>query len=167
MRLAEHYGAPHISTGDMLRAAAAEGSDIGMRAKAIMDAGSLMPDDVMMEVVADRLAHADARAGGFLLDGFPRTIGQAEALLGLATVDAAVNLDVPELVVRERMLGRARADDTPEAIDNRLGIYVAETMPVVQWFDEHGLLLTVDGLGTEDEVFDRLVVAIDAGLAAT
>jgi len=165
VRLAEHYGAPHISTGDMLRAAAAEGSDIGLRAKAIMDAGSLMPDDVMMEVVADRLQHEDAKIGGFLLDGFPRTIGQAEALLDLTGIDAAVNLDVPESVVRERMLGRGRDDDTPEAIDNRLAIYAAETLPVVEWFEEQGLLLTVDGFGTEDEVFDRLVAAIDADLA--
>jgi adenylate kinase len=107
-RLAAHYGIPHISTGDMLRAAAASGSEFGLRVKAIMDEGSLVPDDVMEGVVAERLAQPDARAG-FLLDGYPRTPGQAEYLQGLLApegVKLAINLEVPEDVVVERITGR-------------------------------------------------------------
>lgn len=164
--LAEHYGAAHISTGDMLRAAVAEGTELGRKAKAIMDDGSLLPDDLILGLVEERLAKPDVVAGGFLLDGFPRTVGQAEALLGTTPIDAAVDLDVPEDVVRERMLGRGRADDTPEAIDTRLALYAAETMPVLEVFEGRGLLVSVDGVGSPDEVTRRLVDAIDAQLAA-
>lgn len=107
-RLAGRYGIPHISTGDMLRAAAASGSDFGRRVKEIMDAGSLVPDDVMEGVVAERLAQPDA-ASGFLLDGYPRTPGQAEFLQRLLApegVSLAIDLDVPEDVVVERITGR-------------------------------------------------------------
>ena len=107
-RLAAHYGIPHISTGDMLRAAAASGSEFGLRVKAIMDEGSLVPDEVMEGVVAERLAQPDAQPG-FLLDGYPRTPGQAEYLQGLLApqgVALAINLEVPEDVVVERITGR-------------------------------------------------------------
>ena len=163
--LAEHYGAPHISTGDMLRAAVAEGSEVGLRAKALMDAGQLLPDEVILDVVRDRLAQPDVVEHGFLLDGFPRTVGQADALLGMTTVDAAVDIDVPEDVVRERMLGRGREDDTPEAIDQRLAAYATETVPTIDRFAAEGLLLRVDGLGSVEEVTARLVAAIDGRLA--
>lgn len=162
--LAEHYGAVHISTGDMLRAAVAEGTELGLQAKALMDAGNLLPDELILGMVEERLAKPDVVGGGFLLDGFPRTVGQAEALVGLTTVDAAIDLDVPEGVVRERMLGRGREDDTPEAIDKRLALYMAETVPVIEWFGEQGLLLTVDGLGTPEEISARLIAAIDERL---
>jgi adenylate kinase len=161
-RLAEHYGAPHISTGDMLREAAEAGTPIGLEARAYMEAGNLLPDEVMLRVIEERLAQADVQANGFLLDGFPRTLGQAEALVGLTPIDVAVNLDVPEDVVLERMLGRGRSDDTPELIRTRLAAYAAETVPAIEWFDHKGLLVTVDGLGTPDEVAVRLVEAIDA-----
>lgn len=108
VRLAEHYDIPHISTGDMLRAAAASGSEFGQQVKAIMDAGSLVSDDVMEGVVAERLAQPDA-AAGFLLDGYPRTPGQAEYLQGLLApqgVSLAINLEVPEDVVVDRITGR-------------------------------------------------------------
>lgn len=163
--LSEHYGAPHISTGDMLRAAVAEGSEVGRRAQSYMDAGKLLPDEVMLDVVRDRLAHDDVVEHGFLLDGFPRTVGQAEALLDMTTVDAAVDIDVPVEVVRERMLGRGRDDDTPEVIDQRLAAYEAETVPAIERFAAHGLLERVDGLGTPDEVTARLVAAIDGRVA--
>lgn len=163
--LAEHYGAVHISTGDMLRAAVAEGTELGRRAKVLMDAGELLPDELILGLVEERLAKPDVAEGGFLLDGFPRTVGQAEALLSFATVDAAVDLDVPEDVVRERMLGRGRPDDTPEAIDTRLALYAAETMPVLDVFAGRGLLVTVGGVGTPEEITARLVAAIDERLA--
>jgi adenylate kinase len=164
--LASHYGAPHISTGDMLREAAAAGTPIGLEAKRFMDDGQLLPDEVMFGVIEERFAQDDIVANGFLLDGFPRTLGQAEALVALTPIDVAVNLDVAEDVVMERMLGRGRADDTPEVIRTRLDAYLAETVPVIDWFDAKGMLVTVDGLGEPDEITARLVAAIDARMSA-
>ena len=194
-RLSEHYGAPHISTGDMLRAAVANESPVGLRAKGFMDAGQLVPDDVMLGVVEERLAQPDAAAHGFLLDGYPRTVVQAEALLGSVEVDLAVDIDVPEPVVLERISSRRvcsscgriystaeppssdwtcdtcggevvqRADDTPEAVARRLAAYASETQPTIDVFESRGLLVRVDGLGTPDEVTERLLGALDARLA--
>lgn len=164
VKLAEHYGAPHISTGDMLRQAAAAGTPIGLEAKTYIDDGKLMPDEIMLNVVQERFAQADVVEHGFLLDGFPRTLVQAEALVGLTDIDAAVNIDVPEDVVLERMMGRGRTDDTPEGIANRLAAYKRETVPAIEWFDAKGLLETVDGLGSPDEVTARLIAAIDGRL---
>jgi adenylate kinase len=167
VRLAERYEVPHISTGDMLRAAVAEGTAFGRRADECMAAGNLVPDEVMIGVVRERLAKPDAVAHGFLLDGFPRTLAQAEELLGIIGtdgIDAAINLDVPLDVVTERMRGRGRADDTDDAIARRLELYEQETSPVLDWFDHKGLLINVDGVGSEDEVFERLIAAIEARL---
>lgn len=109
VRLSRHYVVPHVSTGDMLRAAVKEGSELGRKARAIMDDGGLVPDDVMIGIVADRLARDDSRIRGYVLDGFPRTVGQAEAL-GRVTADlplqAAIDLDVPEEVVLRRIADR-------------------------------------------------------------
>jgi adenylate kinase len=162
--LSTHYGTPHISTGDMLRAAVAEGTELGLAAKAIMDQGGLVPDDIILGVVEQRLASPDVEASGFLLDGFPRTVAQAEALLDTVSVDAAIDLVVPEDVVRQRMLERGREDDTPEAIDKRLELYATETEPVIGYFAERQLLVSVDGLGTPEQVTARLVEAIDGRL---
>jgi adenylate kinase len=162
--LSEHYGAPHISTGEMLRAAVAAGSEIGVRAKKYMDAGALVPDDVLLGAVEERLVQPDAATHGFLLDGFPRTRVQAEALVAVTPVDVAVDIQVPEDVVIERMLGRGREDDTPEAIRARLDAYVEQTVPVIEWFADKGLLVEVGGVGGLDEVRDRLIAAIDARL---
>lgn len=164
VRLAEHYGAPHISTGDMLRAAVAEGTEFGRKASEIMNRGDLVPDEVMVGVVEERLAKDDARTNGFLLDGFPRTVSQAESLAELTGDDglhAVVNIDVPLDEVRTRMKSRGRDDDTDEAIDRRLELYERETSPLIAFYDERGLMVHVDGFGTMDEVFDRLVEAID------
>lgn len=164
VRLAEHYGAPHVSTGDMFRAAVAEETELGLAAKAIMDRGDLVTDDITIGIVRERLAKPDAVEHGFLLDGFPRTVAQAEALEALtadAPLHAVVNIDVPLDEVRERMRQRGRADDTDEAIDRRLELYERETQPLLAFYEERDLLLVVDGLGTMDEVFDRLVAAID------
>jgi adenylate kinase len=164
VRLADQCGVPHISTGDMLRAAVEEGTEFGRKADEYMSAGNLVPDDVMIGVVRERLAKPDAVDHGFLLDGFPRTQGQAEELLGItgaSGIDAAINLDVPLDVVTDRMKARGRADDTEEAIARRLELYELETAPVLEWFDDKGLLVTVDGVGSEDEVFERLLSAID------
>jgi adenylate kinase len=167
IRLSAHYGAPHISTGDMLRAAVSEGTEFGRKADEYMSQGNLVPDDVMIGVVRERLAKPDAVERGFLLDGFPRTLGQAEALLditGMDGLEVVIDLDVPVDVVTERMKGRGRADDTEEAITRRLALYEKETSPVLAWFEAKGKLVTVDGVGAEDEVFARLQAAIDQRL---
>jgi adenylate kinase len=191
-KLCDHYGAPHVSTGDMLRDAVAEGTDFGRKAKEYLESGQLLPDDIMLGVIEDRLHKPDAITDGFLLDGFPRTVGQAEALLGFADIDLAINLEVPEELVLSRISERRvckqcghiyssgdpsavaavceicggevvqREDDTPAAISARLQTYTAKTLQAVRWFDDQGLLMTVDGVGTPDEVFGRLVSAIDS-----
>jgi adenylate kinase len=194
--LAKQYGAPHISTGDMLREAVAEGTEFGSQAQAYLDSGSLLPDEIMMGIITERFAHADVRANGFLLDGFPRTVGQAEALLAITDVDLAVNIEVPREVVLERLSSRRvckncnaiystaepptspwtcdvcggevvqRADDTPEAIGRRLEAYERDTVPAIDLFETRGLLVTIDGLGRPEDVTDRIVAAIDARVSA-
>jgi adenylate kinase len=162
--LVDHYGAVHVSTGDMLRDAVAEGTEFGRKAKEYMDAGNLLPDDIIVGVVEERLSRDDVTEGGFILDGFPRTLAQAEALwdvLGERGIDLAVDLDVPLDVVKERMLGRGRDDDNAEAIARRLEIYEEQTVPAINWFDDRGVLVRVDGQGTPDEVAERLIAAID------
>jgi len=193
VRLARHYGIPHISTGDMLRAAAASGSEFGLQVKAIMDSGSLVSDEVMEGVVRERLAQPDA-AAGFLLDGYPRTPGQAEFLngiLGPGGVDVAINLEVAEDVVVDRITRRRvctacgttyavgdpsadsgtcaacggtvvqRDDDTEDAVRKRLALYATQTEPLLAWFEERGKLVTVDGVGAPDDIAAALVAAID------
>jgi adenylate kinase len=160
-KLSAHLGVPHISTGDMLRAAVEEGTEVGRTAETYLKGGHLVPDDVMADVVAERLDKEDAQQG-FLLDGFPRTLPQAEALLEIldGSVDVVVNLDVPVPVVRQRMIERNREDDTPEAIDTRLAAYEADTIPVMELFQQRGELVVVDGEGGIDEIFARLSTAL-------
>lgn len=164
-RLVERYGVVHISTGDMLRAERAANSELGQKAGAIMDAGGLVGDDIMIPVAQNRIAEGDVVASGFVLDGFPRTVDQAEGLfaaLGDDGLHAVINLDVPLDEVTVRMKARARADDTEDAIAQRLALYEKETKPVLDWFEGQGLLVTVDGLGTEEEVTARLFDSIDS-----
>ncbi len=163
IRIAETYGVVHISTGDMLRAAVAEGTELGLKAKSIMDAGDLVPDSVINGIVEERLLKQDVRSCGFLLDGFPRTVGQADALLSYAEDDLrlALNLDVSIDEVMARMLARGRDDDTAEAITRRLDLYETETAPLLDWFAERGILKIVDGNGTEGDVFGRLTAVIE------
>jgi adenylate kinase len=162
--LVDHYGIPHISTGDMLREAVAEGTEFGLQAKAIMDRGDLVSDDIIVGVVEERLAKEDA-AAGYLLDGFPRTVGQAEALADIAAPRVVVNLDVPTELVLGRMLLRGRADDTEEAISRRLELYEEQTAPLVAYYDGLGILVAVDGVGDVQEVFARVTKTIDAAIA--
>jgi adenylate kinase len=164
--LHDHYGAVHISTGDMLRDAVAARTELGLEAGEYLTSGELVPDDVMVGIVEERIAQPDA-ARGFILDGFPRTIPQAQALLehtGPEGIHVAVDLDVPLDIVKERMLGRGRDDDTESAIVRRLELYEEETIPTIRWFEEQGRLITVDGVGTPEEVSQRLVKAIDAAV---
>ena len=165
-RLMESFGPVHVSTGDMLRAAVATGTEFGRQAEAIMDAGELVPDEVMNGIVAERLSDDDVVERGVLLDGYPRTPAQAQALQEALDsagthLDLALNLEVPIEEATRRMLDRARADDTEEAILRRLALYETETAPLVAWFEKRSLLITVDGLGSEDEVFQRLRRAVE------
>ena len=168
-RLVEAYSPIHVSTGDMLRAAVADGTELGRRAGALMDAGDLVGDDLINGIVAERLARSDVAEHGFLLDGYPRTPDQATAMEGFlseagTTLDGAVILEVPVDEVTARMLARGRVDDTEEAIRRRLDLYESETAPLLAWFADRGLLEVVDGMGDEDVVFGRLSTVIDARL---
>lgn len=194
VRIARHYGVPHISTGDMFREAASSGAPFGLRAKEYMTRGELVPDDVVIGVVAERLAKDDAVVAGFILDGFPRTRVQAEELqrlLGPDGLDAAIDIDVPTQVVVERISGRRvcatcgatyhvtappkvnwtcdkdggdvvqREDDTSEAVKRRLELYERDTRPLLDFYDGLGLLVTVDGDGDPDGVFQRILDAVE------
>lgn len=156
------YGIVQLSTGDMLRAAAAAGSTVGLRAKALMDRGDLVPDDIMIEIIDERLDRPEA-ANGFILDGFPRTVAQAEALERLLdekglSLDAVIEIVVDDERLQSRIenrireTGGARADDTVETLKRRLAVYHAQTAPVVEYYRKKGVLKTVDGMGTMDEV---------------
>jgi adenylate kinase len=150
---------PHISTGDMLRAAVAAGTPVGLKAKAVMDAGDLVPDDVIIEIVADRLREDDA-AKGFLLDGFPRTLAQAEALdkvlAEIGKLDAVIYFSCADETVVERIMGRAakegRQDDNPETVRSRLRVYDEQTAPLIDYYRQQGLLSEVSAEPTIDEV---------------
>ena len=170
--LVERHGIVQLSTGDMLRAAAAAGTPVGLRAKAIMDRGELVPDEVMVEIIAERIARPDC-AKGFILDGFPRTIAQAEALEELLEtrgirLDAVVEISVDEQMLFDRIEGRARetggarADDNAETLRKRLSVYRAQTAPLVDFYRRKGRLRTVDGMKTVEEV----AAAIDGALRA-
>lgn len=165
-RLARLMGVPHISTGVMLRQAVADGTDLGRRADAIMQAGDLVPDELVVAMVGERLAQDDARCG-YLLDGFPRNVSQAKALDDVleAPLDAVVQLDVPHEELMKRMLLRAeaegRADDTEEGITRRLEIYWQETAPLSDYYRDTGVVvLAVDALGGIDEVTGRVALAL-------
>lgn len=164
-RLCAAHSIPHISTGDMLRGAVAAGTAVGEVAKSYLDRGALVPDQVIADVVAERLTHEDC-AGGFLLDGFPRTLPQAEllgdALVGLTrSLDHVLLLDVPEDELQRRLTSRneGRSDDAPEVIAHRLEVYAQQTAPLKGYYAERGLLRTVNGLGTIDDVTERVLAA--------
>jgi adenylate kinase len=178
-RLVHHYGIVQLSTGEMLRAAVAAGTPVGLKAKDIMASGGLVPDDVVIGIISDRLDHADAK-NGFILDGFPRTVPQAEALDRLLKskhlkLDAVVELRVNESALLQRvenrvaeMRGRGedvRVDDTPEVLAKRLAGYRALTEPLIHYYSERRKLLTVDGMMTIEHVtrdIYRILAAIGA-----
>ena len=184
--LIERLGIPQISTGDTLRAAIRAGSDLGARARDFADAGKLVPDDLINAMVAERLRQPDCEAG-FLLDGFPRTVAQAEALDGMLgearrALDHVLLLDVADEVLLERVTGRRsdpetghvyhatfapppaeiahrliqRKDDTAEVFGRRLEEYRAKTAPLVPYYEERELLRHIDGIGTKEEIRDRI-----------
>ncbi|OLT11453.1 adenylate kinase [Pseudonocardia sp. CNS-139] len=163
-RLAERLDVPHISTGDLFRANLSEETPLGQEAKRYMDAGDLVPDSVTVEMVRERLTHDDA-VKGFILDGFPRTISQADALSDLLTergedIDAVVEFKVPEEELVQRLLGRGRTDDTEDVIRRRQEVYREETAPLLDYYQDR--LVTVDAVGTVEEITDRVADALRA-----
>jgi adenylate kinase len=178
-RLIQRYGIVQLSTGEMLRAAVAAQTPVGLKAKDIMAGGGLVPDDIVIGIISDRLDHPDA-ASGFILDGFPRTVPQAEALDALLKrrhlkLDAVIELRVNESALLQRVENRAaetrargeevRVDDTPEVLVKRLASYRTLTEPLIHYYSERRKLLTVDGMMTIEHVtheIDRILAAIGA-----
>lgn len=168
-RIAASYGIPHVATGDMLREAMAAGTELGRRVKPIYDAGELVPDDLMIDLIRERSEQDDVE-DGFVLDGFPRTMAQAEALDDMLReierpITVVLQLDVPEEICVDRLSKRAaeegRVDDTPEAIRTRLALYRQETEPVIEHYRAQGNLVVVHGNRPVDEVFDEIQEALE------
>jgi adenylate kinase len=164
-RLVKTYEMAHLSTGDMLRAARDAKTEVGLKADKYMSVGALVPDDIIIAIIAERLAEPDCQKG-YLLDGFPRTIAQAEALDRMLAakgtpLDAVLELQVPEEELFRRLAGRGRADDTPEVIRQRLVAYRKQTEPLLAYYGRQGALKSIDGLGTVDEIFQRARTVLD------
>ncbi len=170
VRIAETFGIPVVSTGDIFRANIKGGTELGQKVTAILDRGDLVPDELTGEIVRDRLAQDDA-ANGFLLDGYPRNTAQVghleEFLAGRGeSLDAVILLDVPrdESISRLSLcaIEQGRSDDTEEAIAHRLDIYERETAPIIDVYSEKGIVDRIDGVGSLDEITERIVAALDA-----
>lgn len=168
-RLKEHLQVPHVSTGDLLRAEVKAGSALGLQAKEVMARGELVSDAILLGMLEDRLSRDDV-ANGFILDGYPRNLAQAAALDALLErigqpMDAAIQLEVDNELLIDRLAGRAqaegRSDDNPESVRKRLQVYDEQTAPVIGYYRDAGRLGVVDGVGTLDEVFDRIRAALD------
>ncbi len=184
-RVCAHLNIPQISTGDILRKAIKEQTKTGLEAKAFIDAGQLVPDEVVIAIVRERLAMPDC-ARGYILDGFPRTVPQAEALGAFATLDAVVNIDVSDAQLVDRLSGRRvclqcggtyhsstlnqrtdcaacghdlvqREDDRPETVLNRLAVYHKQTKPLIDFYTAQGIVKTIDGTQTPDACFDTIL----------
>jgi len=172
--LAERLRVPDIATGEMLRTAVVEGTPLGGKVKAVMEAGDLVPDDLMIALIRERIAAPDA-ADGFVLDGFPRTVDQALALERILngngkSVSVVVNLAVPETVLIDRLAGRSglehRSDDRRDTVLERLKVYHEKTEPLIDFYRQRGLLTEVDGIGTVPEITERLGSALRQGRPA-
>ena len=175
-RLVEKHGIVQLSTGEILRAAAASGSEIGQRAKALMDRGELVPDEVVVDIISDRIDEPDCKKG-FILDGFPRTVGQAEALDKLLAekglkLDGVIELEVQDDILVSRIEGRAseqaasgkaRADDNVETLKKRLAVYHKQTAPLLPYYREKGVLKSVDGMGDIETVAAQIDELVQAG----
>jgi adenylate kinase len=172
VRLAGEFGIVHISSGDVLRKAITDDTPLGKRLAGYVARGDLVPDDVLFELLVPIMERAAADTGGFIVDGFPRTLAQAERAyreIGIGRhlkLDAVVSLDVPDDVLVRRLLDRAqaqgRADDTLEVIQHRLAVYCAETHPLIDYFRERGILLPVDGNQSPDDVYADILVGLKA-----
>lgn len=191
VRVKEHYQIPHISTGDLFRAHIQNQTDLGKKVKAILDSGELVPDELTIEMVRQRLQEGDTEKG-FILDGFPRTIPQAEALAGFARIDAVLNFELSKASIVKRLSGRRiakqsgrvyhvlynppkvegkcdetgetliqREDDQPAAIENRLAVYERQTAPLIEHYSQKDALISIDAEPSADEVFAQVRNKID------
>ena len=174
-RLKADLGIAHISTGDLLRAAVKAGTPLGLRAKAVMDAGQLVSDEIVLAMLEERLAAPDTKAG-FILDGYPRNLAQADALDKLLKrigqpLDAVLKLNVPDADIVKRteirFKSEGRADDNPDTVRRRLEVYAEQTAPVADYYAQRGLLTEVNGVGTIEEIFARLLAALNTRSSAT
>jgi adenylate kinase len=164
-RVAARLGIPHVSTGEMFRDNVARGTDLGQKVEAIMAAGDYVPDEVTVAMLNDRIDEPDA-GEGFILDGFPRTETQVESLdnlLGGEGLDQVVVFEVDENELTDRLLSRGRADDTEETIRNRFKIYLEQTQPLIDVYDERGLTVRVNGIGDVEVVTERILDALGRG----
>lgn len=186
-RVIERLGVPQISTGELLRRAMKEGSETGVKARGYIESGALVPDEIVLDLVAERLAQPDCQ-NGYLLDGFPRTLNQAEALERVAQMDAVVNIQVPDEVIVKRLSGRRvcaacghtthvdlapdgvcpkcgkpltqRKDDDASAVANRLVVYAKQTQPLIEYYKKKGLLLSVDGCQEMNAVTEEILARL-------
>ncbi|MDD7458226.1 MAG: adenylate kinase [Clostridia bacterium] len=187
-KIATEYNIPHISTGDILRKNIKEQTELGKMAKSYIDQGQLVPDDVVVAIVEDRLKQDDAK-NGYLLDGFPRTIAQADALKKFTTVNYVLNLQVPFELIMDRITGRrmctcgesyhvstlngsnkckvcgkelyVRDDDKPETVENRLNVYNEQTKPLIEYYKKDGVVYDIDGSKAISEVYDEIKKVLD------
>jgi adenylate kinase len=164
-KIVARYELCHISTGDVLRGEVAEGTPLGLEAKKIMDAGQLVSDDIMLGMVRERLQKPDVE-GGFMLDGFPRTLAQAEGLDNILKLlgkplSGVLFFDVSYDEIMSRLLARKRADDNEETIRKRLEVYEAQTAPLIVHYRSQDKLCQVEGVGDPDEIFSRIVAELD------
>ena len=197
VRLAERFAVPHVATGDLLRFAVEWQTEIGKRAKSFMDDGELVPDEIVLELLRGRLSRGDT-SDGFVLDGFPRNVAQADALEGILnetshTLDTVVSLEVPDELIVQRLSSRwscascgrtfnrppdqggscpyddmklfQRTDDRPEVIRKRLTVFHEQTAPLIEYYEGRGLLAHVDGVGSLDEVEERIAKSLEAATA--
>lgn len=165
-RLVQTYKMAHLSTGDMLRAARDAKTEVGLKAEKFMSSGALVPDDIIVAIIAERLKSPDCEQG-YLLDGFPRTIAQAESLDSMLAkkktpLDVVLELQVPEDELFRRLAGRGRADDSPDVIRQRLAAYRKQTEPLLEYYGRRGSLKSINGLGTVDEIFERATKVLEA-----
>ena len=162
VRMAQQLGIPHISTGEMFRGHVSRGTALGKQVRVLMEAGEYVPDRITGEMLAERLTHSDT-SGGFILDGFPRTLPQArllDELLAETPLDAVVSLEVENEELMGRMLSRGRADDTPDTIRRRLEVYQVQTAPLLDFYASAGLIQAVDGSGDINQITERIMVTL-------
>ncbi len=189
-RISDAYALPHISTGDIFRENIKNGTPIGLEAKSYIDKGQLVPDEVTCKIVKERIAREDCKEG-YMLDGFPRTIAQAEALDKITSIDLVINIDVDFSLLLDRLCGRRvckdcgesyhvsrlngetkcsrcggelyqRKDDNPETVQSRLDVYSAQTAPLIEYYTKKGVLFNVNGNTTPEDVFEAVSKKLDA-----
>jgi adenylate kinase len=167
-RIASRYDVPHISSGELFRQEVASGSELGNELRSYVETGDLVPDNLVVQLIADRVIEAAAESGGYVLDGFPRTLPQAEAAAEIAmktnaTAQAALHLGAPREVLTKRLAGRGqnRADDSVDVVRHRLEVYDKSTKPLIEYYSRRGILVHIDASLSMDEVSKEIFSALD------